>query len=131
MSHNVPVQSQEFTDYVKQLQFLKDPKSKPIIARLNPKMCLTCWLVFTDKEKHEHPQVLPPNSSAVKHKITGTFQSMVAASKESIVGLSRNYKKTQGVSGSSQEQITPLSICPTLLNILNPADSTNKQPVQR
>ena len=51
---DVLVNSEDFERYLKLLLFLKDPKSIPIIAKLNPKMCITCWQIFTDKEKDQH-----------------------------------------------------------------------------
>ena len=74
----VRVNSDDFKHYMDLLVFLKDPKTKPIISKLNPKMCLTCWTIFTDREKLDHPQKAA-NPSQVSHKITGTFQSMVQA----------------------------------------------------
>ena len=65
--------SETFADYMKMLVFLKDPKTKPIIAKLNPKMCLTCWKIFTDREKQDHPQSGGSGPNPLKHKITGTF----------------------------------------------------------
>ena len=52
---------------------LKEAKTKPIIEKLNPKMCLTCWQIFSDHEKNDHPQSGGADLNAVKHKITGTF----------------------------------------------------------
>ena len=75
----VKVCSQDFADYMDLLVFLKEAKTKPIVAKLNPKMCLTCWQIFSDREKVDHPQSGGAGPNAVKHKITGTFQSMVQA----------------------------------------------------
>ena len=47
----IKVDSTDFAEYMDLLVWLKDPKSKPILAKLNPKMCLTCWMIFTDREK--------------------------------------------------------------------------------
>ena len=69
----IRVKSGTFSDYMDMLVFLKEAKTKPLIPKLNPKMCLTCWQVFTDKEKMDHPQSGGPGPNPVKHKITGTF----------------------------------------------------------
>ena len=58
------------------LTFLKDPKKRAIISLMNPKMCLTCWLIFSDEEKNEHKMSGGPGPNPIKHKITGTFHSM-------------------------------------------------------
>ena len=73
-SEPVKVQSEDFENYMNMLVFLKDPKTKPIISKLNPKMCLTCWQIFSDREKKDHPQSgAGSGPDFVKHKITGTF----------------------------------------------------------
>ena len=72
----VLIESSHFEEYMNLLIFLKDPKDKPIISKLNPKMCLTCWQIFSDREKHEHVQIGSGGPNPIKHKITGTFQSM-------------------------------------------------------
>lgn len=69
----VLVNSADFDDYMSLLIFLKEPKDKPIVSKLNPKMCLTCWQIFSDREKLEHQQSGGPGPNAIKHKITGTF----------------------------------------------------------
>ena len=101
---------------MKMLVFLKDPKTKPIISKLNPKMCLTCWQIFTDREKHDHQQSGGPGPNPLKHKITGTFQSMVQAQQVSILNLSRQWKKTQGVAGSPEETVERFELCKSLLD---------------
>ena len=100
----IKVISDTFDSYMDLLVFLKDPKSKPIITKLNPKMCLTCWQIFTDQEKASHLQS-DPSQPLVKHKITGTFASMKAAEKDSILALSRQWKKTQGKVSDSDERV--------------------------
>jgi hypothetical protein len=105
------------------LVFLKEAKTKPIIEKLNPKMCLTCWQIFSDQEKNDHPQSGGVDSNSVKHKITGTFQKMVQASKESILGLSRQWKKTSGQPGSEEELVTKFTLCKTLADLINPDKS--------
>ena len=128
----IAVCSEDFTEYMKLLVFLKEPKSQPIIAKLNPKMCLTCWQIFTDREKLAHPQSggPAPSPTAVKHKITGTFQSMAQAQKESILGLSRQWKKSRGVAGSQEEFIEKLELSLTLKEQLYGSSEANNAKAQ-
>ena len=111
--------SEEFDHYMELLVFLKDPRTKPIISKLNPKMCLTCWQIFSDREKADHLQSGGPGPSEIKHKITGTFQSMQAAKKESILGLSRQWQKTKGVIGSQDEIVQLLTLSKSLADLIS------------
>ena len=90
----IRVDSAAFTHFIEMLVYLKEPVRKPIIEKLNPKMCLTCWHIFTDREKTEHPQGGGPGPNPPKHKITGTFKSMAPADKSTFLGLSRHWNKT-------------------------------------
>ena len=112
--------SVDFDKYLQLLTFLKDPKSKPIVSKFNPKMCLTCWVIFTDKEKNDHLQSGGSGPNPHKHKITGTFQSMAQAEKKTILGLSRTWNKTDGEADSAGEKITKLALSQTLIDLLYP-----------
>ena len=52
------------------------------IASLKPKICLTCWEVFTTETELYH-------SDNVTHKTTNEFSRMGEANKETIVGLAK------------------------------------------
>ena len=42
--------SEAFLRQMKILGFLKEPEGMPAITKMNPKICLTCWTVFTDAD---------------------------------------------------------------------------------
>ena len=67
------------------------------------------WQIFSDAEKEQHHQ----NFTGKKHKITGTFQTMQVAKKESILMLSRQWKKTEGEAGKG-EKVQTLQLSPSL-----------------
>ena len=56
----------------------------------------------------------------LKHKITGTFGNMARAQQDSILGLSRTWKKTQGVSGAADELVYKLALSMSLNEMLEP-----------
>ena len=47
--------SEAFARQMKILHFLKEPECQPIITKMNPKICLTCWVVYTDADARHHP----------------------------------------------------------------------------
>ena len=47
--------SDAFQKQMKILAFLKEPEGFPIITKMNPKICLTCWVVYTDADARLHP----------------------------------------------------------------------------
>ena len=61
--------SEAFQKQMKILQFLKEPEGQPVITKMNPKICLTCWVVYTDADARHHP-------STQNHTSTGTFTTM-------------------------------------------------------
>ena len=72
--------SEAFKQQMQVLGFLKDPEGDISITKSNPKICLTCWVIFTDADAKHHTQ-------SGGHVTTGTFASMQKASDQMVVSL--------------------------------------------
>jgi hypothetical protein len=129
--------SQEHRDYVKLLEYLKDPKAHLQAAKLEPRMCLSCWVIFSStQEAEQHPHQMSGAVSAgsnlkrpEKHKITGTFSTMVVANERSLFDLAKAYGKVS----SDMRAMIPLELTPCLAEALKTHayfSSKTGEPVQ-
>ena len=50
----VDVKSEAFKQQMQILGFLKDPEGDITVTKMNPKICLTSWIIFTDADARHY-----------------------------------------------------------------------------
>jgi len=74
------------------LHFLKNPgkEGTPILDNQAPAICLTCWMITLKSDEPTHPTKFVAKRGEQAHQVTGSFSKMLAATRDSFIGLAKS-----------------------------------------